>query len=141
MCSLQCKYYYAGAGLRDPNCHAVESTALPAYNHSSIIAPHAPRRTLRRSSTWYVVPHTCFWVPRNLHPLEKVLIVWYYPTMCGFNGIVLRALSRILDTIQEIFAVHVFYFFLVDNFDNPLGILVTVWCALRSSPLYAADLG
>ncbi|KAM5543564.1 hypothetical protein V8D89_002815 [Ganoderma adspersum] len=33
----------------------------------------------------------------------------------------------ILDTIQEAFAVHVFYFFLVYNFDNPSGILVTVW--------------
>ncbi|KAM5543571.1 hypothetical protein V8D89_002822 [Ganoderma adspersum] len=33
----------------------------------------------------------------------------------------------ILDTVQEIFAVHVFYFYLVDNFENPMGILVTIW--------------
>ncbi|KAM5541666.1 hypothetical protein V8D89_004647 [Ganoderma adspersum] len=44
----------------------------------------------------------------------------------------------ILDTIQEIFAVHVFYFFLVDNFDNPSGILVTVWCALHAGILVNA---
>ena len=41
--------------------------------------------------------------------------------------------------MQEAFAVHVFYFFLVDNFDNPSGILVTIWCAFHVPSLYAAE--
>ncbi len=32
-----------------------------------------------------------------------------------------------LDTLQEVLAVHAFYFFLVDNFDNPLALLISIW--------------
>ncbi|KAM5543562.1 hypothetical protein V8D89_002813 [Ganoderma adspersum] len=33
-----------------------------------------------------------------------------------------------LDSIQEAFAVHVFYFFLVDGFDNPASFDIPIWC-------------
>ncbi|KAI1784177.1 hypothetical protein LXA43DRAFT_1086651 [Ganoderma leucocontextum] len=53
----------------------------------------------------------------------------------GYLGVVVTSvfsdidlvLTRILDTLQEVLAVHAFYFFLVDNFDNPLGLLVSIW--------------
>ncbi|KAI1784174.1 hypothetical protein LXA43DRAFT_1101688 [Ganoderma leucocontextum] len=47
---------------------------------------------------------------------------------CPDSGrIALKVLRRILDTLQEVFAVHVFYFYLIDNFDNPMGLLVSIW--------------
>ncbi|PIL23067.1 hypothetical protein GSI_14374 [Ganoderma sinense ZZ0214-1] len=33
----------------------------------------------------------------------------------------------ILDTLQEVLAVHAFYFFLVSNYENPLALLVSIW--------------
>ncbi|PIL23076.1 hypothetical protein GSI_14384 [Ganoderma sinense ZZ0214-1] len=32
-----------------------------------------------------------------------------------------------LDTLQEVFAMHTFYFYLIENFDNPKGLLVPIW--------------
>ncbi|KAM5543559.1 hypothetical protein V8D89_002810 [Ganoderma adspersum] len=33
----------------------------------------------------------------------------------------------ILDTLQEVFAMHAFYFYLIDNFDKPAGLLIPIW--------------
>ena len=41
------------------------------------------------------------------------------------------ARCRVLDTLQEALAVHAFYFFLVNNFGNPLALLITLWCAFH----------
>lgn len=37
------------------------------------------------------------------------------------------SLHRILDSVQESFAIHLFYFYLIDNFGNASALLLEVW--------------
>ncbi|TBU57595.1 hypothetical protein BD310DRAFT_880532 [Dichomitus squalens] len=51
------------------------------------------------------------------------------------HGIV-RVESLILDSIQSAFAIHVFYFYLIDNYANPLGLLINIWWAVNLDSLF-----
>ena len=42
---------------------------------------------------------------------------------------------RILDTLQEVFAMQAFYFYLIDNFDKPGGLLIPIWCVFHDACL------
>ncbi|KAI1781925.1 hypothetical protein LXA43DRAFT_1105094 [Ganoderma leucocontextum] len=55
-------------------------------------------------------------------PIVSIPFVCYADTSFGVDR------SRpAYDSIQESFAIHVFYFYLIDNFANPSGLLLEVW--------------